>query len=230
VTNEQFRRFDPGHDSRYYQKRHGRADDKGLTLDGPKQPAVRVSWRRAMDFCRWLSERTGRRFSLPTEAQWEYACRAGTATPLNYGGLDDDFSRWANLADASFTRGPNKEGKQITGGLWHIVLEGADLADARFADRATVTAEVGSYRASAWGLHDMHGNAAEWTRTVYRPYPCREDDGRNAPGSNARGGRMAVRGGSFFDPPSRCRNAFRLDYPAWQRVFNVGFRVVAEGA
>jgi len=225
VTNEQLRRFDPGHDSRYYQKRHGRPDDDGLTLDGPKQPAVRVSWQRAMDFCRWLSERTGRRCTLPTEAQWEYACRAGSETPLSYGGLDDDFSPLANAADRFFTVQTILGGQQVTGGLVHMVLEGADLADARFADRATVTAEVGSYRPNPWGLHDMHGNAAEWTRTVYRPYPYREDDGRNDPNSGAR---TVVRGGSFFDPPARCRSAFRLDYPAWQRVFNVGFRVVAE--
>jgi len=228
VTNEQFRRFDPGHDSRYYQKRHGRPDDKGLTLDRPEQPAVRVSWRRAMEFCRWLSERTGRRCTLPTEAQWEYACRAGSRAPFGYGGLDDDFSPLANVADRFFTVRTIQNGKQVTGGLVHMVLEGADLADARFADQATVTADVGSYRANAWGLHDMHGNAAEWTRTAYRPYPCRDDDGRNDPASDGMGSRMVVRGGSFFDPPARCRSAFRLDYPAWQRVFNVGFRVVIE--
>jgi formylglycine-generating enzyme required for sulfatase activity len=228
VTNEQFRRFDPGHSSRYYQKRHARSDDKGITLDGPQQPAVRVSWQRAMDFCRWLSERTGRRFTLPTEAQWEYACRAGTKTPLGYGGIDDDFSPFANVADRFFTVQSIRNGKQVTGGLTHLVLEGADLADARFADRATVTADVGSYRPNAWGLHDMHGNAAEWTRTVYRPYPYREAPSPQ-PSPGGRGVRMVVRGGSFFDPPARCRSAFRLDYPAWQRVFNVGFRVVAEG-
>jgi formylglycine-generating enzyme required for sulfatase activity len=67
----------------------------------------------------------------------------------------------------------------------------------------------------------MHGNAAEWTRTAYRPTPY-ADDGRDAPDA---GGEKVVRGGSFFDPPRRCRSAFRLRYPAWQRVFNVGFRV-----
>lgn len=71
----------------------------------------------------------------------------------------------------------------------------------------------------------MHGNAAEWTLTTYAPYPYREDDGRNALQTGAR---KVVRGGSFFDSPSRARSAFRLSYAPWQRVFNVGFRVVLD--
>jgi formylglycine-generating enzyme required for sulfatase activity len=71
----------------------------------------------------------------------------------------------------------------------------------------------------------MHGNAAEWTRSTYRPYPYHDDDGRNADSPD---GRKVVRGGSFYDRPKRCRSAFRLSYPAWQCVHNVGFRVVAE--
>ena len=163
--------------------------------------------------------------TLPTEAEWEYACRAGTATALHYGQLDADFSRWANVGDEAFSKGYDREGKQVTGGLEHLALEGAALADGRFHDRSIVTAPVGSYKPNAWGLYDMHGNAAEWTRTVYKPYPYREDDGRNDPASS---GRRVVRGGSFFDRPKRCRSAFRLSYPPWQRVFNVGFRVICD--
>ena len=70
----------------------------------------------------------------------------------------------------------------------------------------------------------MHGNVAEWTLSAYRPYPYRDDDGRNSAKPE---GRKVVRGGSFRDKPHRCRSGFRLDYPAWQRVFDVGFRVVA---
>jgi formylglycine-generating enzyme required for sulfatase activity len=222
VTNEQFRRFDPDHDRGYYAKRHARSDDRGLWLNRSKQPVVRVSWHRAAAFCQWLAERTGMPFRLPTEAEWEYACRAGTEAPLGYGHLDNDFASWANLADRSFSKGLVRDGKQVTGGLEHLVLEGAQLADHRFDDGAVVTTDVGRYRPNAWGLHDMHGNAAEWTLTTYRAYPYRDDDGRNAPTAD---GRKVVRGGSFFDRPSRCRSAFRVSYPFWQRVFNVGFRV-----
>ena len=220
VSNEQFRQFDPGHSPRYYGKRHDRSDDQGLPLDTPRQPVVRVSWDEAMAFCRWLSERSGLRFRLPTEAEWEWACRAGSATALSFGDAASDFSAWANVGDQSFTIG-----QRLTGGLEQLALEGAALADTRFDDRATVTAPVGGYQPNAWGLYDLHGNAAEWTLTTYRPYPYREDDGRSDP---AAAGRKVVRGGSFFDAPKRCRSAFRLDYPAWQRVFNVGFRVVCE--
>jgi formylglycine-generating enzyme required for sulfatase activity len=220
VTNQQYRCFDPDHDSRYYAKRHVLADDQGRPLDEPQQPVVRVSWQDATAFCRWVSDKTGRPCRLPTEVQWEYACRAGSDTPLSFGGLDADFSPFANLADQRFAAG-----KQITGGLEQMMLEGALLSDIRFDDGAVVTAPVGSYRPNVWGLHDLHGNAAEWTRSTYRPYPPREDDGCE-PADPA--DRKVVRGGSFFDPPCRARSAYRLAYPAWQRVFNVGFRVVLD--
>jgi formylglycine-generating enzyme required for sulfatase activity len=223
VTNAQLRRCDPEHDPQYYTRRHARADDMGLWLNRPDQPAVRVSCGQAETFCAWLSKRTGKRFALPTEAQWEYACRAGTATALAHGGTDADFAPWANVADRAFSRKGMKGGKQVTGGVEHLVVEGARLADNRFDDRAVVTAPVGARRPNAWGLFDMHGNAAEWTRTAYRPYPYRDGDGRD---DAAAGERRVVRGGSFYDPPARCRSAFRLAYPPWRRIFNVGFRVV----
>jgi formylglycine-generating enzyme required for sulfatase activity len=226
VTNEQFRRFRPSFDARTYNKRHARHDDQGLPLDDPRQPAVGVSWREAMEFCHWLTQRTGRRFTLPTEAQWEWACRAGSTTAFAFGGLEDDFAPWANLADVSFGAGLLLDGsRQKSGGVEHLSIEGAELSDRRYDDRAVVTAPVGTFRPNAWGLYDLHGNAAEWTRSAYRPYPYQPDDGREVAEAPAR---RVVRGGSFFDPPRRSRSAARLDYPDWQRVFNVGFRVVAE--
>jgi formylglycine-generating enzyme required for sulfatase activity len=72
----------------------------------------------------------------------------------------------------------------------------------------------------------MHGNAAEWTRSVYRPYPFVTDDGRNDVKPGATGQRRVVRGGSYYDRPQNCRSAHRLAYPAWQGVHNVGFRII----
>jgi formylglycine-generating enzyme required for sulfatase activity len=219
ISNEQFRRFDPAHDSGLFMKRSVDVNGPGVHMNGPKQPAARVSWEQAVQFCGWLSQRSGMRFSLPTEAQWEYACRAGSSTELNYGGRDADFSGHANVADNAISRLDT-----VTGGV--VVLQDIP-GDTRYDDGALVTAAVGSYRPNAWGLYDMHGNVAEWTRSAYGPYPYRDDDGRNLLTAE---GRKVVRGGSFYDRPKRCRSAFRLSYPAWQRVHNVGFRVVGEPA
>jgi len=78
---------------------------------------------------------------------------------------------------------------------------------------------------NAWGLHDMRGNVAEWTSSAYLPYPFRPDDPRHAAADT----RKAVRGGSWFDPARFAGPGHRLSYRPWQRVFNVGFRVVCEG-
>jgi formylglycine-generating enzyme required for sulfatase activity len=194
---------------------------------------MRGSWQQAMAFCRWLSERTAMRCDLPTEAQWEYACRAGCATPLSFGRPGDDFSAWANLADKSLSR-PSHATGALTSNLTHERGQGISLSamrggnvlcDNRFDDGVIATAEVGRFKPNAWGLLDMHGNAAEWTRTAYRPYPYDESDGRN---DASVGGEKVVRGGSFCDRPQRASSAFRLAYPAWQRVHNVGFRVVCQ--
>ena len=96
--------------------------------------------------------------------------------------------------------------------------------DDRFNDRALVTANIGSYQPNAWGLYDMHGNAAEWTRSVYKPYPYSND---NSDAANNK--ERIVHGGSWRDRPWRCRLSFRLNYPSYQPVFNVGFRVILEG-
>ncbi|MFH1268556.1 MAG: formylglycine-generating enzyme family protein, partial [Planctomycetota bacterium] len=216
ITNEQFRRFDPSHEPGVFSKRSLDVNGPGIALDGPRQPVVRVSWQQAMEFCRWLSEEAGVRFVLPTEAQWEYACRAGSSTDLFFGALGADFSGRANLADKTLSQIHTH-----TGGL--VVLQEIP-SDAGFDDGALVTADVAGYRPNAWGLYDMHGNAAEWTLSGYEPYPY-QDDQRNSPTLS---GRRVVRGGSFYDRAKRSRSAFRLSYPAWQRVHNVGFRVVCE--
>jgi len=200
VTNAQLRRFDPSHRSGLFTKRHDDINGPGIRLDGDDQPAVRVSWRQATAFCERLSKRTGRQFSLPTEHQWEWACRAGAKTEFSFGPRDADFSPHANLADASLAR-PGK----ATGGL-ELLLD--IPCETRCDDGAVATAPVGRYKPNAWGLYDMHGNAAEWTLTPS-------------------GAKRVVRGGSFYDRPHRSTSGFRLAYPEWQRVHDVGFRMVA---
>ena len=197
MTNEQYAAFDPTHDSGYARRyRINSTARKSRPLNEPKQPVVRVSWHRAVAFCRWLSERSGMQVSLPTETQWEYACRAGSAAEFHCGDWSKDLAKFANTADKPLG--------------W--------LGDWHLKDGSIVTAEAGQYLSNAWGLHDMHGNAAEWTRTTCRSQPRTGD-----PAS-----RMVVRGGSFYDLSVSCRSGARTSYPAWQRLYNIGFRVVAE--
>jgi formylglycine-generating enzyme required for sulfatase activity len=225
VTNQQYARFDPTHDSRVESKNAMQFGVRGFYVSGPLQPVVRVSWHEAMAFCQWLSAKTGRRFTLPTEAQWEYACRAGTATPFSFGDLAADFSKHANLADRTLREyvcdpynkvrspfaNPNRYDDWIP-------------KDERFSDGGFVSEDVGRWLPNAWGLCDMHGNAAEWTLSAYRPYPYRDDDGRNDP---ALAEPRVTRGGSWRDLPRDCRSASRQPYRPYQKVFSVGFRVLS---
>jgi formylglycine-generating enzyme required for sulfatase activity len=225
VSNRMFAQFDPKHDSRVESKNTYQFGIHGYPVNGPSQPVVRVTWNRAMDFCRWLSDKTGRQFTLPTEAQWEYAARAGTATPFWFGDLNADFAKLANMADAKlseFASNPYTVNQPLNNPPKY---DDWIPKDSRFDDGALLSVESGAYEANPWALHDMVGNVAEWTRTNYQSYPYRTDDGRDEVTST---GRKVVRGGSWRDRPKRCTSSFRLSYPPYQRVYNVGFRVVSE--
>jgi formylglycine-generating enzyme required for sulfatase activity len=214
VTNAQYACFDPDHDSRH-ESRHGYQFGRlGYPLYELDQPVVRVSWQQADAFCRWLSQRTGQKFSLPTEEQWEWACRAGSDSAFSFGDRDSDYSSHANLGDvrlmeyaACTARGNYTKAEVIDNpGAYDDWVP----RDTRFDDGHFLSAPVGSYLPNAWGLHDMHGNVWEWTR------------------SSSPAGRMIVRGGSWRDRPHRATASYRLDYRPYHQVFNVGFRVVCE--
>jgi len=222
VTNQVYSLFDPEHDSRVEDKNAYQFGIHGIPANRPEQPVVRVSWREATEFCLWLSHKTGLAFALPSEAEWEYACRAGTATPLCFGDLGADFSRFANVADAKLSEFASDPYTVDTPLANPTKYDDWIPKDSRFSDGALLTAAPGKYQSNAWGLCDMHGNAAEWTRSTYRPYPFREDEAADSPGS---AGRRVVRGGSWRDEPKRCTSSFRLGYLPYQRVYNVGFRV-----
>jgi formylglycine-generating enzyme required for sulfatase activity len=224
ISLEQYQGFDAQHANGYYDMHYKDQVMPGYLMDSPDLPAIRVSWNEAMAFCRWLSERTGRKVTLPTEAQWEWAARAGSDTPLWYGDLNTDFSKSANLADISIKKlavsGVNPQPIRNPGKDVDFVPK-----DERFNDGVLHLAPCGSYAANPWGLKDMHGNVAEWTRNTYQPYPYQHSAETNATSSQSK---MAVRGGSWRDRPRNARSGFRQAYPAWQSVYNVGFRVIVE--
>lgn len=214
ISNAQFRQFDAKHTSRYFGKRHpegSKGDGKGMTLDDDDQPAVRVSWDRAMAFCAWLSEKTGMQVTLPTSSQWEYACLAGSTGGFYFDG--EDFSAFENMADSTFAT-YGYQGKSIHGHFQValdvdlVISEGVDLANRQFNGGACVTAQIGSYQPNKFGLYDMHGNAAEWTSSDF--------------GTNEK----TVKGGSYLDRPERCSVNVSHGYPQWQNVYNAGFRIV----
>jgi formylglycine-generating enzyme required for sulfatase activity len=207
VTNQQYACFDPAHNTGWIDTHGKDRVGPGVPMNGPNQPVARISCLDAARFCKWLGEQVGGTCRLPTEAEWEYACRAGTNTPFS-GGDGADLAKFANFADASL------------GGLkpWAI-------RDNTQNDGAATSCDVGRYQPNLWGLHGMHGNVCEWTASAYRPYPYDPKDGREQSGE---GDKRVVRGGSWDDVPRRCRSAFRLSYEPTQPVYNVGFRVVIE--
>jgi formylglycine-generating enzyme required for sulfatase activity len=221
VTRSQFNSFDPAHHNGYHDQNHKDHTTPGYPANGPKRPVIRISWQQARAFCAWLGERSGLRCDLPTEAEWEWACRAGTATPFSYGDLDTDFSPFANLADLATKR------LAVTGVNPQPIKNPSPYEDwlpkdARFDDGQRLMCDVGRYQPNAWGLHDMHGNVCEWTRSDYRPYPYPADGAHE---SLDLGVPKVVRGGSWHGRPKRARSSWRWGYRSYQPVYDVGFRV-----
>ena len=227
ITNRQYAQFDPDHDTRYVDMHYMDHVVPGQIANHPEQPVARVSWTEAMAFCEWLSRKTGLRVTLPTEAQWEWAARAGTETSFFYGTMQTDFGRFANLADSDLINYRMKwEGPSVLQRRYPYSPEtNFPLHDPRFKDNWFVVDYVGQTQPNAWGLKDMIGNVSEWTRSDYRPYPYTDDDGRN---NNGAAEHKVARGGSWADRPADAGSSVRRTYAPWQRVFDVGFRVVID--
>ncbi len=204
ISNRQFAAFDPAHDSRLEPTGFLHFDPvkRGSPLNGPDQPVAKVSWNAAVAYCDWLSRKTGLDFELPTQEQWEWACRAGSEEPFWYGGHDADFAAYANLADKHFHAG-GRSGAF----LWRPGILDQD-------DGHRVSAPVGSYEPNPWGLRDMHGNVAEWTASEFRPDAA------------AAATKRVVCGGSWSDRPKWAGADDRWGYLEYQKVYNVGFRVM----
>jgi formylglycine-generating enzyme required for sulfatase activity len=192
--------------------RAGLLKDAPASLDVARLPVDNVTWYAALEFCRRLSnlaaeKDAGRVYRLPTEAEWEYSCRAGTTTVFHFG--DTLSSEQANF-----------NGQHPF----------ADASKAPFLNRTTT---VGSYAPNEFGLYDMHGNLNEWCldrfqRDYYRASPA--DD----PQGPTEGTSPVIRGGDWYSDARDCRSAFRYADIPEGRFYALGFRVVcdllAEGA
>jgi formylglycine-generating enzyme required for sulfatase activity len=205
VTQEQYQTVTGKNPSFFNQTRGGGAD----------HPVEQVRWAEAVEFCQRLSERpeekkAGRAYRLPTEAEWEYACRAGTSSAFHFG-------------DALSSKQANFNGNDPYGGA----------AKGPYIQK---TARVGSYPPNAWGLHDMHGNVWEWCADWYdpdyykhspKPDPKGPTQGVLSTGFRADFFRV-VRGGCWLDEARGCRSAYRFRFQPSEPYRWVGFRVVCE--
>ena len=167
---------------------------------GSRNPAEKVSWNDCQDFIRELNGRvSGGSFRLPREAEWEYACRAGTSTPFCYGSRLD--SSMANF-DGNYPYG------------------GAGKGEYRKA-----TTPVGTFRPNAWGLYDMHGNVWEWCSDWYGAYPSGSATDPAGPGS---GSNRVNRGGSWNISAGYCRSANRIWHSPGRRLDHLGLRLAMD--
>ena len=169
---------------------------------------VNVSWNDAVAFCEWLSKKEGKSYRLPTEAEWEYACRAGTTTRYYSG---DDAKTLAKVGNV------------------HDAVAKAKFPDGTFmpikaSDGYVFTAPVGKFNPNAFGLYDMHGNAWQWCADWYGEeyYAASPADDPTGPGS---GDCRVLRGGSFDYGPYFARSAGRDRLAPVDRFFYNGFRI-----
>jgi formylglycine-generating enzyme required for sulfatase activity len=181
---------------------------------GPDFPMENLKWYQAVEFCKKLTARpeekkAGRSYRLPTEAEWEYAARAGTTTPFSLG--KSLSSKEANF-NGNFPYGKAEKGPYLRR-----------------------TSKVGSYKPNAWGLYDMHGNVQEWCSDFYDP-DYYKNSAKKDPTGPAKGVLdtdykdyyRVVRGGCWLDEGRGCRSAYRFRAMPHDAYRLVGFRVVCE--
>ncbi|MFR9669113.1 MAG: SUMF1/EgtB/PvdO family nonheme iron enzyme [Rikenellaceae bacterium] len=223
TTNEQVRALIPSHDSKYVDQQWKDHVVPGYEANKDEQPATRISYETVMEYCRMVSEKTGLKVTIPTEAQWEWACRAGSEDDFWYGNLNTDFGSKENMADKTTLKfavvGVNPHPMAETHALYkyYTFLP----KEASVDDGSLVMVGGKGYDANPFGLYNMHGDVAEWTRSDYLPYPYKD-------GNKATSEYKVVRGGSYNDRPKNSSSHMRKYYYPYQTVFNVGFRLIIE--
>lgn len=197
VSNAQYERFDPEHRKWRGLRGVSEGDDEAVTY---------VSWQDAVAFCKWLSAREGRPYRLPTEAEWEYACRAGTRTPYWPGNELPEAHHRNQWTETDSTR-----------------VNAKDRALRARKGKTDVSLQVDSMPPNAWGLRAMHGNVEEWVRDWYALYPKQACSDPIGP---ADGMFRVTRGGSHNTALKFLRSANRSAALPGDKHWLIGFRVV----
>jgi len=183
-------------------------DNPSSFKKGGNYPVEKVSWLDVQKFIDKLNERTGRQYRLPTEAEWEYAARAGTETARYWGDGPDLACQYANVADQTAKK------------------ENPDWTVFECADGYVRTAPVGRFKANGFGLHDMLGNVWEWTCSEWdAQYGGAEAKCSSNKDANVR---RVIRGGSWITNPRYLRSAYRGGNPAGYRGGDIGFRLAQD--
>jgi sulfatase modifying factor 1 len=182
-------------------------------------PVLNVTWFDATAFCDWLSKKEGRTYRLPTEAEWEYACRAGTEARYIRGLSIDHLRPIANLQDKSLAgKKPRFSNSEASSYLTRPVP---------WDDGYPFSAPAGSFKPNGFGLHDMLGNAAEWCQDWYGADYYGHAPAANPPGPEKGEGRV-VRGGAFLHQARHCRVTMRTSGTPTYHNYIIGFRVILE--
>jgi formylglycine-generating enzyme len=169
-------------------------------------PVVNVSWNDAVAFCKWLSKKEGKTYRLPTEAEWEYACRAGTTTRYYSGDDPETLAKVGNVADAAVkAKDPKRR--------WTL----------KASDGYVFTAPVGKFKPNAFGLYDMHGNAWQWCADRYGADYYGKSPAEDPTGPDSGDNRVA-RGGSFENRACEARSAGRFGTKPDFVYHTAGFR------
>ena len=198
-------------------------------------PVVGVSWNDAKAFCKWLSKKEGKKYRLPTEAEWEYVCKAGTSTHFSFGNkIRNVIHTKANIANTELEK------------LYPDMVLRQWLLDVNIdkADKFPFTAPVGSFPSNPWGVNDMHGNVWEWCEDYYNQFTYRKNvgdkkksrnktktavvDPLNTERENEFAEHRVTRGGSWYTGPMLVRSSARGFYDAPEAASYLGFRVVRE--
>jgi formylglycine-generating enzyme required for sulfatase activity len=181
-------------------------------FEGRKCPVEQVSWYEAKEFCDRFSQFSGKKYELPSESQWEYACRANTTTPFHFGQtLTTELANYSGV-DWEY------QGRICSKGSYGKGKQGLDRKETTAVNRFKVY--------NAFGLADMHGNVREWCADTWHP------NYHNAP-TNDRPWlihgdmeKRVIRGGSWNNSPHKCRSAYRAKFEAEGSLYDIGFRVI----